>query len=38
MALTQASLYERSQGLVGVYRNQETHSSASITLDLESYA
>ncbi|CCU97585.1 unnamed protein product [Malassezia sympodialis ATCC 42132] len=36
--LTQASLYERSQGLVGVYRNQETHSSASVTLDLESYA
>ena len=33
-----ASLYERSQGLVGVYRDQEAHSSASVTLDLEQYA
>lgn len=33
-----ASLYERSQGLVGVYRNQAANSSAIVTLDLESYA
>ena len=33
-----ASLYERSQGLVGVYRDQEAHSSASVTVDLEQYA
>lgn len=33
-----ASLYERSQALVGVYRNQDRHTSACITLDLEQYA
>ena len=33
-----ASLYERSQGLVGVYRDQDAQSSASVTLDLEQYA
>lgn len=32
-----ASLYERSQGLVGVYRHPDTHASASVTLDLEQY-
>ena len=33
-----AALYERSQALVGVYRNQDVDSSASLTLDLERYA
>ncbi|KAJ1023907.1 hypothetical protein NDA13_004741 [Ustilago tritici] len=33
-----ASLYERSQGLVGIYRDQEVNSSSSLTLDLEQYA
>ncbi|KAK0520226.1 Structural maintenance of chromosomes protein 1 [Tilletia horrida] len=32
-----ASLYERSQALVGIYRDQEQNSSASLTLDLEQY-
>nr|WJN25064.1 condensin complex subunit [Farysia itapuensis] len=33
-----ASLYERSQSLVGIYRDQEINSSSSLTLDLEQYA
>lgn len=33
-----ASLYERSQALVGIYRDQEVNSSATLTLNLESYA
>lgn len=33
-----ASLYERSCALVGVMRNQEINSSATLTLDLEQYA
>ncbi|PWZ00201.1 putative SMC1-chromosome segregation protein [Testicularia cyperi] len=33
-----ASLYERSQSLVGIYRDQEVNSSSSLTLDLEQYA
>ncbi|WFD32401.1 Structural maintenance of chromosomes protein 1 [Malassezia sp. CBS 17886] len=32
-----ASLYERSQALLGVYRNPDANSSACITLDLEKY-
>ncbi|KAL9940643.1 hypothetical protein V8E36_000131 [Tilletia maclaganii] len=32
-----ASLYERSQALVGIYRDQDQNSSASLTLDLEQY-
>ncbi|KAE8234045.1 hypothetical protein CF326_g913 [Tilletia indica] len=32
-----ASLYERSQALVGIYRDQEQNSSSSLTLDLEQY-
>ncbi len=33
-----ASLYERSQSLVGIYRDQDVNSSSSLTLDLEQYA
>ncbi|UZJ52181.1 hypothetical protein CBS101457_001501 [Exobasidium rhododendri] len=33
-----ASLYERSSALVGVMRNQQINSSATLTLDLEQYA
>lgn len=33
-----ASLYERSQSLVGIYRDQGVNSSSSLTLDLEQYA
>lgn len=33
-----STLYERSQGLVGVYRNNDEYSSAIVTLDLEQYA
>ena len=35
-----ASLYERAEGLVGVYRKtaDQQNSSASLTLDLEQYA
>ncbi len=33
-----ASLYERSQALVGIYRDQEENSSATLTLDLERYS
>lgn len=33
-----ASLYERSQALVGIYRDQEVNSSATLTLNLEAYA
>ncbi|MCO5593783.1 hypothetical protein L7F22_047800 [Adiantum nelumboides] len=33
-----ASLYERSSSLVGVLRNQELNSSATLTLNLEQYA
>ncbi|SPO26433.1 probable SMC1 - chromosome segregation protein [Ustilago trichophora] len=33
-----ASLYERSQSLVGIYRDQQVNSSSSLTLDLEQYA
>lgn len=33
-----ASLYERSSALVGVMRDQEVNSSATLTLDLEQYA
>ncbi|KAK0550612.1 Structural maintenance of chromosomes protein 1 [Tilletia horrida] len=32
-----ASLYERAQALVGIYRDQDQNSSASLTLDLEQY-
>ena len=32
------SLYERSQALVGIYRDQDQNSSATLTLDLEAYA
>ncbi|KAN0065181.1 Structural maintenance of chromosomes protein 1 [Thecaphora frezii] len=32
-----ASLYERSQSLVGIYRDQDVNSSSSLTLDLEQY-
>ncbi|PKI83176.1 Structural maintenance of chromosomes protein 1 [Malassezia vespertilionis] len=32
-----ASMYERSQALLGVYRNQEANSSKSVTMDLEQY-
>ncbi|KDN52242.1 hypothetical protein K437DRAFT_221032 [Tilletiaria anomala UBC 951] len=33
-----ASLYERSQALVGIYRDQDLNSSSTLTLDLEKYA
>ncbi|KAG9048939.1 Structural maintenance of chromosomes protein 1 [Serendipita sp. 407] len=31
------SLYERSQSLVGVYRDQDVNSSSTLTLDLQAY-
>lgn len=33
-----ASLYERSQGLVGIFRDGTRRSSACVTLDLEQYS
>lgn len=33
-----ASLYERSQGLVGIFRDSARRSSACVTLDLEQYS